>query len=87
MEGSSGLFGCLQCRRDPSAQLLLCWAVCGHCLPSAQRCSQADVVFGEAEGGFGKSADCSVHFWLPQKGSEDVEGKCFPYCAPLFLVT
>lgn len=46
----------------PSAQLLLCWAVCGHCLPSAQWCSQARVVFEEAEGGFGKSADCSVHF-------------------------
>lgn len=44
-------------------------------------------MFGEAEGGFGKSADCSVHFWLPQKGSGDIEGKCFPYCAPLCLVT
>lgn len=34
----------------------------------------------EAEGGFGKSAGCSVHFWLPQKGNGDIEGKYFPYC-------
>lgn len=34
----------------------------------------------EAEGGFGKSADCSVRFWLPQKGNGDIEGKYFPYC-------
>lgn len=39
---------------------------------------------------FSKTADCSVHLWLPQKGSGDIEGKCTNcslYCVSLLLVT